>query len=208
VYAELGRTLTTIENGSSADFNLAAETGTPGLDGFGMEGGGAHSPLDDADLATLTPRAYLLGRLLMVVAMTPKGAMTRRHGRIDLAQLSPLVGIRREHPARDWTFKPHQPTCPTPEHRVRRPSSRFVKKPPKSAAKPAAGWINPPPQPTATLGLPRTPPPVSQLDCPVVHERDSPLGVLRPAISRLHPTNAMPLNGLRNSAFQYSQLGE
>ncbi len=40
-YAELGRTLTTIESGSSADVNFAAETGTPGLDGFGMEGGGA-----------------------------------------------------------------------------------------------------------------------------------------------------------------------
>jgi len=63
-YAELGRTLTTIESGSSADVNFAAETGTPGLDGFGMEGDGAHSPLDHADLATLTPRAYLLARLV------------------------------------------------------------------------------------------------------------------------------------------------
>jgi glutamate carboxypeptidase len=72
-YAELGRTLTTIESGSSADVNFAAETGTPGLDGFGMEGGGAHSTLDHADLATLTPRAYLLARLLMVVGHDPKG---------------------------------------------------------------------------------------------------------------------------------------
>ena len=73
LYAELGRTLITTEVGSSADINYAAETGTPGLDGFGIEGGGAHTDQDHADLASLTPRAYLLARLLMDVGHNPKG---------------------------------------------------------------------------------------------------------------------------------------
>ena len=73
LYAELGRSLTPTEVGSSADANYAAETGTPVIDGFGMEGGGAHSVDDYADLATLTPRAYLLARMLMDVGHDPKG---------------------------------------------------------------------------------------------------------------------------------------
>jgi len=71
LYAELGRTLTPTEVGSSADANYAAETGTPTIDGFGMEGGGAHSPLDYADFGTLVPRAYLLARMLMDVGHDP-----------------------------------------------------------------------------------------------------------------------------------------
>ena len=73
LYAELGRTLTTMEVGSSADVNYAAETGVPALDAFGLEGDGAHGPDDYADIATLTPRAYLLARLLMDVGHDPKG---------------------------------------------------------------------------------------------------------------------------------------
>ncbi|MEO6378752.1 MAG: glutamate carboxypeptidase [Caulobacteraceae bacterium] len=73
LYAELGRTLTPIEVGSSADVAFAAETGTPAIDGFGMEGEGAHSVDDFADFATLTPRAYLLARMLMDVGHDPKG---------------------------------------------------------------------------------------------------------------------------------------
>jgi glutamate carboxypeptidase len=73
LYAELGRSLSTIEVGSSADVNYAAETGTPALDGFGMEGDGAHGVDDYADFATLTPRAYLLARLLMDQGHAPSG---------------------------------------------------------------------------------------------------------------------------------------
>jgi glutamate carboxypeptidase len=72
LYAELGRTLTGIEVGSSADVAFAAETGVASLDGFGMEGGGAHGPDDYADLATLAPRAYLLARLIMDVGHDPR----------------------------------------------------------------------------------------------------------------------------------------
>lgn len=72
LYAELGRKLTGIEVGSSADVAFAAETGVPTLDGFGMEGGGAHGPDDYADLATLAARAYLLARLIMDVGHDPR----------------------------------------------------------------------------------------------------------------------------------------
>jgi glutamate carboxypeptidase len=71
LYAELGRKLTAVEVGSSADVALAAETGTPSIDGFGMEGGGAHGVDDYVDFATLTPRAYLLARLLMEAGRDP-----------------------------------------------------------------------------------------------------------------------------------------
>ncbi len=71
LYAELGRKLTATEVGSSADVALAAETGTPSIDGFGMEGGGAHGVDDYVDFATLTPRAYLMARLLMDAGRDP-----------------------------------------------------------------------------------------------------------------------------------------
>jgi glutamate carboxypeptidase len=73
LYAELGRKVTAVEVGSSADVSVAAQTGTPAIDGFGIEGGNAHSVDDYADLATLVPRVYLLTRLLMDVGHDPKG---------------------------------------------------------------------------------------------------------------------------------------
>ena len=65
LYAELGRALTPTDVGSSADVSYAAQTGTPSLDGFGIEGDGAHTANDYADFATFTPRVYLLARMLM-----------------------------------------------------------------------------------------------------------------------------------------------
>jgi glutamate carboxypeptidase len=73
LYAELGRKLEPTFVGSSADSSLAAATGTPTLDGFGMEGEGAHSVDDQVHFETLTPRAYLLARMLMDVGHDPKG---------------------------------------------------------------------------------------------------------------------------------------
>jgi glutamate carboxypeptidase len=73
LYRELGRTLATVSVGSSADVAYAAETGTPAIDGFGMEAGGAHTADDYADFATLVPRAYLLARMLMDVGHDPTG---------------------------------------------------------------------------------------------------------------------------------------
>jgi glutamate carboxypeptidase len=71
LYAELGKSLTGTSVGSSADVAFAAETGTPSIDGLGMEGDGAHGPSDYADFATLTPRAYLLARMLMDLGQSP-----------------------------------------------------------------------------------------------------------------------------------------
>ena len=71
LYAELGRQLTPVSVGSSADVAYAAETGTPALDGFGLEGDGAHGLGDSADLSTLTPRAYLLARVRMDFGHAP-----------------------------------------------------------------------------------------------------------------------------------------
>ncbi|MEO8306426.1 MAG: glutamate carboxypeptidase [Pseudomonadota bacterium] len=73
LYAEIGRKITATDVGSSADVAFAAQTGTPAVDGFGIEGGGAHSVDDYADIATLVPRVYLLARLLMDVGHDPKG---------------------------------------------------------------------------------------------------------------------------------------
>ena len=73
LYAELGRTLSTTQVGSSADVSLAAQTGIPSIDGFGIEGGGAHTPDDYVDFASFVPRVYLLARLLMDVGHDPAG---------------------------------------------------------------------------------------------------------------------------------------
>lgn len=72
LYAELGHSLTPVSVGSSGDAALAAQMGAPTLDGFAMEGDGAHSVDDSADFSTLTPRAYLLARMLMDVGHDPK----------------------------------------------------------------------------------------------------------------------------------------
>jgi glutamate carboxypeptidase len=73
LYAEIGRKVTPTEVGSSADVSYAAQTGTPSVDGFGIEGGNAHSVDDYADMGTLVPRVYLLTRILMDVGHDPKG---------------------------------------------------------------------------------------------------------------------------------------
>ena len=81
LYAEIDRKLTGVEVGSSADVALAAETGTPSIDGLGLLGDGAHGPDDHADLASFVPRVYLLTRLLMDLGRDPpvKAAATQSH---------------------------------------------------------------------------------------------------------------------------------
>ena len=71
LYGEIGRTLTGISVGGSGDAGFAAESGTPVIDGIAMEGAGAHGPDEYADFATLTPRAYLLARMLMDLGQAP-----------------------------------------------------------------------------------------------------------------------------------------
>jgi glutamate carboxypeptidase len=71
LYAEIGGTLAAISVGSSADVAFAAETGTPSIDGLAIRGGGAHSVDDYADLSSVTPRVYLLTRMLMDLGHNP-----------------------------------------------------------------------------------------------------------------------------------------
>jgi len=77
LYAELGRTLTTVAVGSSADVAFAAQIGTPSIDGLGSLGDGAHGANDSADLSSIVPRSYLLARLLMDIGRDPPVRETR-----------------------------------------------------------------------------------------------------------------------------------
>jgi glutamate carboxypeptidase len=71
LYREIGRDLTGVPVGSSADVAFAAETGAPAIDGIAILGGGAHSVDDYADLSSIVPRLYLLTRMLMDLGHDP-----------------------------------------------------------------------------------------------------------------------------------------
>lgn len=71
IYAEMGKTITTGGNGGASESALAADAGTPALDGLGPVGGGFHSDKEYLSLATVSPRLYLLTRLLMDLGPTP-----------------------------------------------------------------------------------------------------------------------------------------
>jgi glutamate carboxypeptidase len=65
IYAGIGRTLQTGGNGGASESALAAAAGVPTLDGLGPVGGGFHSDREYLDLNSVTPRLYLLTKLLM-----------------------------------------------------------------------------------------------------------------------------------------------
>jgi len=65
IYGELGRKLTSEGSGGAADASLSAAVGTPSLDGFGIVGGNMHTPEEYAELDSITPRIYLLARMIM-----------------------------------------------------------------------------------------------------------------------------------------------
>ena len=71
IYAGLGRTLGRAGNGGASESALAAERGVPALDGLGPVGGGFHSEKEYLDLTTLTPRLYLLTKLIMELGKAP-----------------------------------------------------------------------------------------------------------------------------------------
>lgn len=71
IYAELGLTLGTAGNGGASESALAAQAGTPALDGLGPVGGGFHSVREYLELSSVTPRLYLLTRLLIQFGKTP-----------------------------------------------------------------------------------------------------------------------------------------
>ena len=65
LYAELERTLGGEAVGGAADSGITAGVGTPTLDGLGFVGAGGHSVDEYVDLTSITPRIYLLSRLIM-----------------------------------------------------------------------------------------------------------------------------------------------
>lgn len=65
IYASAGMKLETGGNGGASESALAAEAGVAALDGLGPVGGGFHSDREYLDLNSVTPRLYLLTKLLM-----------------------------------------------------------------------------------------------------------------------------------------------
>lgn len=78
IYAELGLTLGAGGSGGGSESALVYEM-TPVLDGLGPVGGGFHSEAEFLDLTTVTPRLYLMARLLVEIGK--RKPATRLHGR-------------------------------------------------------------------------------------------------------------------------------
>ncbi len=71
IYAGLGRSLGRGGNGGASQSALANEAGVAALDGLGPVGGGFHSDQEYVDLTSLTPRLYLLAKLIMDLGRNP-----------------------------------------------------------------------------------------------------------------------------------------
>jgi len=71
IYAEIGKKLTIEGSGGAADASLAADVGVPTLDGFGIVGGGIHTPDEYAEVESVVPRFYLLTRMVMELSKKP-----------------------------------------------------------------------------------------------------------------------------------------
>lgn len=71
IYAGLGLTLDRGGNGGASESALAHEAGVPALDGLGPVGGGFHSDAEYLDVRTVTPRLYLLTKLIMEFGRKP-----------------------------------------------------------------------------------------------------------------------------------------
>ena len=71
IYGEIGMTIKRGGNGGASQSALAYEGGIAALDGLGPVIEGAHSEREFIDLKTLTPRLYLLTRLMMELGKNP-----------------------------------------------------------------------------------------------------------------------------------------
>jgi glutamate carboxypeptidase len=71
IYAGLGIKLGRTGNGGASESSLAADGGVPALDGLGPVGGGFHTDDEHLDLKSLTPRLYLLTKLIMALGKAP-----------------------------------------------------------------------------------------------------------------------------------------
>jgi glutamate carboxypeptidase len=81
IYAGLGLKLGRGGNGGASQSALAADAGVPALDGLGPVGGGFHSGKEYLDLKSLTPRLYLLTRLIMDYGKSPPPPMNSETGK-------------------------------------------------------------------------------------------------------------------------------
>jgi len=75
IYSGLGLTLGTGGNGGASESALAADAGVPALDGLGPVGGGFHSDAEYLELKTMTPRLYLLAKLVQDLGRNPPPPM-------------------------------------------------------------------------------------------------------------------------------------
>lgn len=75
IYAGLGMQLGTAGNGGASESALAAEAGVPALDGLGPVGGGFHSDAEYLVLGSVTPRLYMLTKLIQDLGRNPPPRM-------------------------------------------------------------------------------------------------------------------------------------
>jgi glutamate carboxypeptidase len=75
IYAGLGLKIARGGNGGASESALAAEQGVPALDGLGPAAGGFHSDSEYLMLGTVTPRLYLLTKLIMDLGKNPPPRM-------------------------------------------------------------------------------------------------------------------------------------
>lgn len=75
IYAGLGLGLATGGNGGASESALAADAGVPALDGLGPVGGGFHSDKEYLELKSVTPRLYMLTRLIEDLGRNPPARM-------------------------------------------------------------------------------------------------------------------------------------
>ena len=78
IYAGMGWKLGRAGNGGASESALAYDAGVPALDGLGPVGGGFHSDKEYLELSTLTPRLYLLTKLIMDLGRNPPARLDAR----------------------------------------------------------------------------------------------------------------------------------
>jgi len=71
IYASLGKIITRGGNGGASESALAYEGGVPALDGLGPAAGGFHSDTEYLVLGSVTPRLYLLTKLIEDLGRNP-----------------------------------------------------------------------------------------------------------------------------------------
>lgn len=71
IYAGLGLTITRGGNGGASESALAVDQGVPALDGLGPAAGGFHSDTEYLVLGSVTPRLYLMTKLIMDLGKNP-----------------------------------------------------------------------------------------------------------------------------------------